>query len=101
MNQAISFKTRLPAQEYVKGSKWELVLALNADQRAPNYDQIDERAAYTYEAIWVAEGMIKPLEGAGSQYLGGYQDKDGNWLVGDNAYTLHVPPPGASTRISI
>lgn len=92
MNQAISFKTRLPAQEYVKGSKWELVLALNADQRAPNYEQIDERAAYTYEAIWVAEGMIKPLVGAGSQYLGGYQDRDGNWLVGDNAYTLHVPP---------
>ncbi len=91
MNQTISFGSRLPASEYLKGSRWGKLMALNPDQRTPNYDQIDERAHYTYQGIWYAAGMILEMEGKGSQYLGETQDKDGNWLVGDHAYTLHIP----------
>jgi hypothetical protein len=25
-------------------------------------------------------------------YIGVQKDKDGNWLMGENNYTLHVPP---------
>jgi hypothetical protein len=92
MCQSISFGSRLPASEYLKGSKWELLMTLNPDQRTANYDQIDERANYTYQGIWVANGMVVQMEGKGSQYLGAAQDKDGNWLVGDNSYSLHIPP---------
>ena len=91
MNQSISFGSRLPGSEYLKGSKWEILFSLNPDQRTANYDQIDERANYTYQGIWVANGMVLQMEGNGSQYLGTGQDKAGNWLVGDHVYTQHIP----------
>lgn len=94
MNQAISFDKRLG--KYVDGSKWGFMLTLTgADQRAEFYDEIDERADYTYDGIWVAEGMMKPMIGKGSQYLTTNSDADNEWLDGGKNYTLHVPanPP--------
>jgi hypothetical protein len=64
---------------------------MNADQRAKYYDQIDERTDYTYQGIWVGEGMIKKLIGKGSQYIGAYSDSDDEWFDGGKNYTLHVP----------
>ena len=49
---------------------------------------IDERTDYTFE-VSRAEGMIKPLVGAGSQYMS--TSKDGRWLDGGNNYVLRVP----------
>ncbi|MBY5673326.1 DUF1254 domain-containing protein, partial [Rhizobium leguminosarum] len=46
---------------------------------------------YTFEAITVADGMIKKIPGAGSQYMSAAKDKEGEWLEGGKAYTLHVP----------
>ena len=31
------------------------------------------------------------MPGQGSQYIGAYQDADGNWLTGDNSYRIHLP----------
>jgi hypothetical protein len=84
------------------GSKWKFMITMNASQRAGGYDQIDERTDYTYQGIWVGEGMIKKLVGKGSQYLGAYSDSDGRWFDGGKNYTLHVPTnvPANDLRIT-
>jgi hypothetical protein len=89
MSQTIGFAKR--EGEYAPGSKWGFMITMNADQRAKYYDQIDERTDYTYQGIWVGEGMIKKLIGKGSQYIGAYSDSDDEWFDGGKNYTLHVP----------
>jgi hypothetical protein len=91
MSQAISVAPRFDGVTAYPGTQWEYVLTLNANQRADTYEQLDERTDYTFEAITVAEGMIKPIVGAGSQYLSAAKDADGNWLSGGSSYRLHVP----------
>lgn len=92
MAQALSMAPRLDNASSYPGTHWEWVLTLNPDQEAPNYSQLDERTDYTFEAITVAAGMIKPIVGAGSQYMSAAKDKSGAWLDGAHNYQLHVPP---------
>jgi hypothetical protein len=89
MCQVISFEKR--SGDYVDGSRWKFMITMNANQRAENYEQIDKRVDYTFQGIWVAEGMIVPLIGKGSQYLGAYSDSDGEWFDGGKNYILQVP----------
>jgi hypothetical protein len=67
------------------------VVTLNPDQEAPDYSQLDERTDYTFEAFSVAEGMVKQIVGAGSQYMSTAKDKNGDWLDGGKFYILRVP----------
>ena len=91
MAQTLSMVPRLTNASSYPGTHWEWVLTLNPDQEAPGYSQLDERTDYTFEAITVAEGMVKTIVGAGSQYMSAAKDKDGAWLDGGKNYTLHVP----------
>jgi hypothetical protein len=92
MAQTISMAPRLTNASSYPGTHWEWVLTLNPNQEAENYSQLDERTDYTFEAITVAEGMVKTIVGAGSQYMSSAKDKDGAWLDGGKDYILHVPP---------
>lgn len=74
------------------GTHWKHALVVSIDQRAPNYDQIDERAAWFYEAVAVSKAMLTQTPGVGQRYIAAYQDKDGAWLDGGKNYRLHVPP---------
>lgn len=80
---------------YWPGSRWKDVLAVNTTQREDNFEQLDERGSYFYEAVAISEAMRSTTSGFGQRYMGVYQDKDGNWLTGGNNYRLHVPanPP--------
>ena len=80
---------------YWPGTHWKDVLAVNTSQREANFEQLDERASYFYEAVAISEAMRSTTSGFGQRYMGVYQDKDGGWLVGGNNYRLHVPadPP--------
>lgn len=91
MAQTLSMEPRLENAKSYPGTQWDWVVALNPDQEADNYSQLDERTDYTFEAITVAEGMIKPIVGAGSQYMSAARDKDGAWLSGGKSYRLRVP----------
>jgi hypothetical protein len=71
---------------------WKHALVVSVDQRAPNYDQLDERAAWFYEAVVISKGMLTRTPGVGQRYLAAYKDSKGKWLDGSNAYRLHVPP---------
>jgi hypothetical protein len=65
---------------------------LDVSQEAEFYTQLDERAAWFYEASSTSKGMVTTTPGVGSIYLGSYKDKAGDWLDGANTYRLHVPP---------
>lgn len=91
MAGANNFYSRFPTAHYADGTNWDLALAHNLDQRAEYHDQLDERAAWYYEALTTSEGMTSTRPGIGSTYLGGYRDKDGEWLDGGETYTLRVP----------
>jgi len=74
---------------------WKHALIVSVDQHMQNYDQLDERAAWFYEAIAVSKAMLTETPGVGQRYIAAYQDKDGDWLTGGRAYRLRVPanPP--------
>lgn len=71
---------------------WKHALVVSVDQRAPNFDQLDERAAWFYEAVVISKAMLTQTPGVGQRYIAAYKDKDGKWLDGGNTYRLHVPP---------
>jgi hypothetical protein len=74
------------------GTHWKHALVVSVDQRMPGYDQLDERAAWFYEAVAISKGMLTQTPGVGQRYIAAYQDRDGAWLSGSNTYKLHVPP---------
>lgn len=92
MAQANSFESRFEGVKYREDASWEYVLALDPSQRIGEFEQLDERAAWAYEAVTTSAGMVTTTPGVGSTYLGGYKDTDGEWLLGSNDYKLHVPP---------
>jgi hypothetical protein len=85
-------KRDMPLAHYADGSEWEFALCLYPSQETANYTQLDERAAWFYEATGTSNGMVTKTPGVGSVYLVSYKDHDGNWLDGANTYRLHVPP---------
>lgn len=77
------------------GTHWKHALVVATDQKALTYDQLDERAAWFYEAVAISKAMLTETVGVGQRYIAAYKDKDGSWLSGSNSYKLHVPadPP--------
>ena len=93
MAKANDFEKRgMETGHYADGSHWHFALLLNPNQETPNYTQMDERAAWTYEASCTSEGMVTKTPGIGSIYLAAYKDNDGDWLDGAKSYRLRVPP---------
>jgi hypothetical protein len=74
------------------GTNWKHALVVSVDQRMPGFDQLDERAAWFYEAVAISKGMLTETPGVGQRYIAAYKDGDGEWLSGGNTYRLHVPP---------
>jgi hypothetical protein len=53
---------------------------------------LDARTLFHYEAIVVTPAMAVERVGVGSQYLACYRDADGEFLMGQHTYRLHLPP---------
>jgi hypothetical protein len=85
-------KRNMPLAHYRDGSQWDFALCLDVSQEAEFYTELDERAAWFYEATSTSKGMVTKTPGIGSVYLGAYKDKGGDWLDGAKTYRLHVPP---------
>ena len=73
-------------EPYWEGTHWKDILSVNTLQREGIDEQLDERAAYFYEAVAISEAMRSTTPGVGQRYVAEYQDKDGDWLVGDRTY---------------
>jgi hypothetical protein len=85
------FNPRIEDSHYVKGSHCEYATVCTPNQRRKYYDDLDERAAWFYEAVTNDPMMHGQNTGKGQVYLGAYKDKDGDWLDGGVNYVLHVP----------
>ncbi|MDK1081674.1 MAG: DUF1254 domain-containing protein [Anaerolineae bacterium] len=91
MAKANSFHKRFEGAKYFENSHWEELMMVHPTQRTEHYDQLDERAAYQYEAFSTSMAMISRTPGVGQAYLGGYVDNNGNGLDGSKTYRLRVP----------
>lgn len=85
------FNPRLEQSHYVDGSAWEIATTSPVDQRWENYEALDGRAAWFYEAVTNDTAMQSKTPGQGQIYLATYRDADGDWLDGGTNYTLTVP----------
>ena len=85
-------KRQMELAHYADGVHWHFSLCLDISQESEFNTQLDERAAWFYEATATSAGMVTKTPGVGSVYLGTYKDKDGDWLDGANTYRLHLPP---------
>ena len=92
MAKANDFAKRIPGSRYRPDTQWDYVIMADPAQDLPGYSQLDERAAYFYEGIFLTRAMMSKTPGFGQAYLGGYRDKDGHALDGGQSYHLHVPP---------
>jgi hypothetical protein len=91
MAKANAFSKRFESAHYLDGSHWHFATVAFPDQRAKYYDQLDERAAWFYEAVTNDPRMQTSTPGVGQVYLGAYKDAEGNWFDGGKDYRLHVP----------
>lgn len=74
-----------------EGTHWKNAIAMDYTQEAPNYTELDERAAWFYEATTSSRGMKITEPGPGQAYISSYKDSTGEWLDGGKSYSLHLP----------
>ncbi|WP_436489520.1 DUF1254 domain-containing protein [Chitinophaga sp. ARDCPP14] len=94
-----SFAKRFDSVYHWPDRKWDYVMIIgDPSQRAASYDEFFQRTSYFFEAVTYSKAMITKIANVGQAYLGAYEDKDGEWLLGDLNYTLHVPanPPAVN-----
>ena len=92
MAKANTFEKRLDDVYYRPDTHWKYVMVWDVTHETEFYHQLDEMAAYTYEAVTTSRGMATKTPGVGQAYLGAYKDSDGKWLDGTQNYKLHIPP---------
>jgi len=92
MAKANDFDKRFEGARYRPDAHWDYVIMADPAQDLPGYSQLDERAAYFYEGIFLTRAMMSKTPGFGQAYLGAYHDKDGHAFDGGQRYHLHVPP---------
>lgn len=91
MAKVISFDKRFEGARYWPERHWKELMMVHPTQRTEHYDQLDERAAYCYEAFSTSMAMVSRTPGVGQAYLGGYTDARGDALDGAKTYRLRVP----------
>lgn len=89
--RVVVYEKRFIGNYYRKDARWQFALVVDPDQRQDNYDQLDERTDWFYEAIGCSYAMVTTTPGVGSIYLSTYRDKDGDWLDGGRNYRLRIP----------
>ncbi len=92
MAKANDFAKRIPGSRYRPDSHWDYVMMADPAQDLKDYSQLDERAAYFYEGLFLTRAMMSKTPGFGQAYLGAYRDKEGHAFDGGQNYRLHVPP---------
>lgn len=81
-----------------EGTYWKHALVCSVDQRAGTFDQLDERAAWFYEAVVISKAMLTQTPGVGQRYIAAYKDGAGDWLSGEHNYVLRVPADPPATQ---
>lgn len=87
---ANSFDKRFETARYGAGH-WDRAVNVAMSQQAEFYSQLDERAAWFYEAVGLSKGMTTRTPGQGQAYLSAYRDGSGRWFDGAKTYRIRVP----------
>ena len=95
MVKANDFDKRVKSANYLDGSHWEYATTASPDSRSEFLQELDEAAAWFYEAVTNDEAMHGQNTGWGQVYMATYKDSDGDWLDGGTDYVFNVPanPP--------
>jgi hypothetical protein len=94
MAKTIAWQSRIPKEvlyAYPGKRHWKYIFFGEPTFHTPDYMAIDKRSKYMFEAIGTAKSMVVAVPGQGSQYIGTYQDAEGNWLSGEHTYKIHLP----------
>lgn len=94
MAKALAWAPRVPEDivyAYPGKRRWKKIFFGDPTFHTPDYMAIDLRSKYAFEAIGTAKAMVVSVPGQGSQYIGVYQDSEGNWLSGENTYRIRLP----------
>jgi len=94
MAETLAYSPRVPRDvlyAYPGKRQWKKIFFADPSFHEPEYMAIDLRSKYAFEAIGTAHSMVVSVPGQGSQYIGAYQDADGNWLTGDHTYRIRLP----------
>jgi hypothetical protein len=92
ITKVVVYEKRFIGNYYRPDARWQFALVLDPGQRQTNFDELDERTDWFYEAIAASYAMITKTPGVGSIYLSTYRDKDGDWLDGGKSYRLRIAP---------
>ncbi len=92
MAKTNDFAKRVESSHYRDDVQWEYATTAKPDQRSEFYEELDERAAWLYEAVTNDISMHGQKTGKGQIYMATYKDADGDWLDGGTNYVLHLPP---------
>jgi hypothetical protein len=93
--RAIVFKTREKEASIFKTGHWESGFIggsyqwLKDDGRGGRF--LDARTRFFYAATVNTPAMVLKMIGKGSQYAIAFLDSEGNYLKGNNNYTLNIP----------
>ncbi len=56
------------------------------------YANLDASISFFHKAYSTSNAMVLKMVGQGSQYVLGARDADGEFLAGESAYRMHIPP---------
>lgn len=94
MVEVVAWHPRVPNKDLhpYDGSPWKKIfISEDPTFHTPDYLAIDQRSRYGFEAIGTSKSMTVAAPGQGSQYIAVYQDDKGQWLTGDNTFSIHLP----------
>jgi hypothetical protein len=91
--RANTFASDDPERLVYPDRAWEwMFVGGSATWDSQGYVNTDRRAGFAYAAAGMSPAMVEKHVGAGSQYIWTTRDSGGDFLVGDDAYRLHIPP---------
>jgi hypothetical protein len=76
---------------YWPGTWWFKCSDFHSEQKLEHRVELDERAAWLYEAVGSPSGMVNPTVGGGQVSTTTKRDSRGRMLRADKTYRLHVP----------
>jgi len=68
------------------------LLITTAVFEADTYHNANASIAFFHKAYSTSKAMVLAMPGKGSQYLLAPRDADGNFLMGEHTYRVHLPP---------
>lgn len=78
-------------EPYWSGKSWYNMIDFSIPQITDLKVELDQRAAWFYDAVTTSEGMVNPSVGKGQVYLSTKRDSKGNLFRADKTYRLRVP----------